>query len=171
MAASTDEQMDGHEVGIEIGLLEKALVQFTASIPRTLFVSTSGLKKEFKAKREIDPVFPCQGGTPRGFDRTGPCDWRPLRTIYVYYVYMPGSLLQVLWSWYLATFLCRVCFALFLCASCSFFPLFRRFLRFRAFWARSAFSTFSAVAVLSALGNVNLRFGFALARLIFVQGL
>ena len=52
--------MDGHEVGIEIGLLEKALVQFTASIPLTLFVSTSGLKKEFKAKREIDPVFPCQ---------------------------------------------------------------------------------------------------------------
>ena len=57
-----DEQMDGHEVGIEIGLLEKALVQFTASIPLTLFVSTSGLKKEFKAKREIDPVFPCHGG-------------------------------------------------------------------------------------------------------------
>ena len=56
-----DEQMDGHEVGIEIGLLEKALVQFTASIPLTLFVSTSGLKKEFKAKREIDPVFPCHG--------------------------------------------------------------------------------------------------------------
>ena len=25
-------------------------------------------------------------------------------------VYMPGSLLHVLWSWYLATFLCRVCF-------------------------------------------------------------
>ena len=25
---------------------------------------------------------------------------------------MPGSLLQVLWSLYLATFLCRVCFAL-----------------------------------------------------------
>ena len=59
MAASTDEQMDGHEVGIEIGLLEKALVQVTASIPRTLFASTSGLKKVFKAKREIDPVFPC----------------------------------------------------------------------------------------------------------------
>ena len=57
-----DEQMDGHEVGIEIGLLEKALVQFTASIPLTLFVSTSGLKKEFKAKREIDLVFPCHGG-------------------------------------------------------------------------------------------------------------
>ena len=48
--------MDGHEVGIEIGLLEKALVQFAGSIPRTLFVSTSDLKKEFKAKREIDPV-------------------------------------------------------------------------------------------------------------------
>ena len=60
-----DEQMDGHEVGIEIGLLEKALVQFTASIPLTLFVSTSGLKKEFKAKREIDPVFPCHGPPPR----------------------------------------------------------------------------------------------------------
>ena len=26
------------------------------------FVSTSGLKKEFKGKREIDPVFPCHGG-------------------------------------------------------------------------------------------------------------
>ena len=59
-----DEQMDGHEVGIEIGLLEKALVQFTASIPLTLFVSTSGLKKEFKAKREIDPVFPCHAAPP-----------------------------------------------------------------------------------------------------------
>ena len=59
-----DEQMDGHEVGIEIGLLEKALVQFTASIPLTLFVSTSGLKKEFKAKREIDPVFPCHTPPP-----------------------------------------------------------------------------------------------------------
>ena len=59
-----DEQMDGHEVGIEIGLLEKALVQFTASIPLTLFVSTSGLKKEFKAKREIDPVFPCHPPPP-----------------------------------------------------------------------------------------------------------
>ena len=59
-----DEQMDGHEVGIEIGLLEKALVQFTASIPLTLFVSTSGLKKEFKAKREIDPVFPCHAPPP-----------------------------------------------------------------------------------------------------------
>lgn len=62
MVASTDEQMDGHEVGIEIGLLEKALAQFTASIPPTLFVSTSGLIKEFKAKREIDPAFPCHGG-------------------------------------------------------------------------------------------------------------
>ena len=26
------------------------------------FVSTSGLKKEFKGKHEIDPVFPCHGG-------------------------------------------------------------------------------------------------------------
>ena len=26
------------------------------------FVSTSGLKKEFKGKREIDSVFPCHGG-------------------------------------------------------------------------------------------------------------
>ena len=25
-------------------------------------LSTSGLKKEFWAKREIDPVFPCHGG-------------------------------------------------------------------------------------------------------------
>ena len=59
-----DEQMDGHEVGIEIGLLEKAFVQFTVSIPLTLFVLTSGLKKEFKAKRKIDPIFPCHGGPP-----------------------------------------------------------------------------------------------------------
>ena len=57
MAASKDEQMDGHEVGIEIGQLEKALVQFGGSVPRMLFASTSRLKKEFKAKREIDPVF------------------------------------------------------------------------------------------------------------------
>ena len=56
---SKDEQMDGHEVGIEIGQLEKALVQFGGSLPRTLFVSTSRLKKEFEAKREIDPVVPC----------------------------------------------------------------------------------------------------------------
>ena len=67
MAASKDEQMDGHEVGIEIGLLEKALVQFAGSAPRTLFVSTSGLKKGFKAKREIDVrvsqlVFDCARG-------------------------------------------------------------------------------------------------------------
>ena len=38
-------QMDGHEVGIEIGLLEKAVVQLTVSIPLTLFVSTSGNAK------------------------------------------------------------------------------------------------------------------------------
>jgi len=63
VAASTDEQMDGHEVGIEIGLLEKALVQLTASIPRTLFVSTSGLKKEFKAPppQEISTMSPKKG--------------------------------------------------------------------------------------------------------------
>ena len=43
------------------------LARFAGSAPRTLFVSTSGLKKEFKAKREIDVrvsqlVFDCARG-------------------------------------------------------------------------------------------------------------
>ena len=61
---------------------------------------------------------------------------------------LPGSLLQVLWSWYLATFWCRVCFALFLCASCSaFFGFFGAFGVFGVVGAFGVFGLFGVFGV------------------------